>query len=72
MYCRRCYAMLDASEFACRRCGRRFDPLDEGSYLERPFPGIGKITGYLFLTTAVSLVVAFVVSCFQLAAAGGH
>ena len=72
MFCRRCYARLDASEFVCRRCGRRFDPLDERRYLKRAFPGVGGIVGYVVLTTVVSLVVAFVVSFFQLAAASGH
>ena len=74
MYCRKCYAELDAmvEDVRCPQCGRRFDPANAGTYLARPFPDTRKIILYILATSIVSVVVAFVVATFQLAAASGH
>jgi hypothetical protein len=74
MYCKNCYGKLEASmePRVCPWCDRPFNPADAGSYLLRPFPGKWRIAGYVLLTTIISIAVAYVVACFQLAAASGH
>ncbi len=72
MYCRKCYVKLDPADPCCRRCYRVFNPADPSTYLTRPFPGVWKVIGYVLLTTVISIVAAFVVSFFQMAAMSGH
>jgi hypothetical protein len=74
MYCRSCYCRLDATaEFPrCVYCDRAFNPSDPRTFLPRPFPGKSRIALHLIGGVIVSVVVAFVVSFFQLAAASGH
>ena len=79
MYCRKCYAKLDQAPFDpltdfhnCPQCNRAFDPANKSTYLARPFPGIARIIRYVIATTIVSLIVAFIVSFFQLVGASGH
>jgi len=74
IYCRNCYCRLDraAAIPRCGYCDRTFDPLDPASYLPRPFPAKSRIATQLIGGAIVSVIVAFVVSFFQLAAASGH
>jgi hypothetical protein len=74
MYCRNCYVRLDpaAPDRRCPRCNRGFDPDNPATYLRRPFPDKGKIIRYLVITSIITLLVAFVVSFFQMAVASGH
>jgi len=72
MYCRHCYAKLDAEFHHCPRCGYGFDAADPSSCLARPFPDKWRIIKYIFFTTIISVVAAFIVSTFQMAGASGH
>lgn len=74
MYCRKCYAKLDADNpfHRCGRCDLAFDPGNPSSYLQRPFPSRSRILVHILLTTLIGGAAAFVVATFQMAAASGH
>ena len=59
-------------DYACRECGRRFDPNRPRTYLVRRFPSVGQIIMTLFWTTLFGIVCAWVVSFHQMAAMSGH
>jgi len=72
MYCRKCYTKLAPDFTICPRCGLVFDADNPVTYLARPFPDKWRIAKYVFITSIISIVAAFVVSTFQMAAASGH
>ncbi|HEX4124970.1 MAG TPA: hypothetical protein VHY37_09620 [Tepidisphaeraceae bacterium] len=74
MFCRKCYARLNAESptTRCPRCDRPFDPTNPRSYLRRPFPSSARIVLYVIATTIVCIAAAFVVSFFQMVRMSGH
>ena len=67
MYCRRCYAPLDAGGDRCGHCGRKFDREDGRTFLHRPFPRGRKILIQIIGTTLVGMAVAWFVAMQQMA-----
>lgn len=73
MYCRRCYAPLNADAAPrCPNCGRLFDPDKPLTFLRRPFPSYGKIVAQIIGTTMVGFAAAYLVALHQAVRSSGH
>lgn len=73
MFCRRCYASLEAAaDQKCPACGLPFDPNRRRTFLARPFPAAGKIAFHVTVTTFIAILAAMVVAFHQAARTSGH
>ncbi len=72
MYCKKCYAKLDAADSICAQCGTEFSASHPETYLWQPFPGATRIVFHVIATTIVGVMVGFVIAFFQMAGASGH